>query len=71
LLISSRASFASLFLGARLLLEFPLSDIDTLKVFSVEGVGIVANGLGAAFLIAGFRRGHGASQGTPVGTAHH
>ena len=56
LLISSGSSFASLFLGARLLLEFPLSDVDTLKVFGVEGVGILANGLGAALLIAGFRR---------------
>jgi hypothetical protein len=55
-MISEGTSFASMFLGARFLFGFPLSDADRLKALFVEGGGLLIAGQGAVLSLAGFFR---------------
>jgi hypothetical protein len=67
-MISDGTSFASMFLGARFLFGFPLSDADRLKVLFVEGGGLLAAGQGAVLFFVGLFRlvRNGAPQGITV-----
>lgn len=68
-LMSNCTTFASMFLGARVLFGFPFSDSDSLKILFVEVVGILAVGQGAVISIVGLFRlvRNGAPQGTVAG----
>jgi hypothetical protein len=67
-LMSNCTTFASIFLDARLLFGFPLSDSDRLKVLFIEIVGILTVGQGVVVSIVGLFRlvCNGAPQGTMV-----